>query len=229
MIHCFLLFLFILVKQTSYSRTLGAIYFGTMKTSLTIFLGLLINYGIAQQLNIKYRTATDSTEKLHYLVFTDKSNCKLTYPIRNHGDAMFPQKREFNLTYRVTLDTITFQGPDLDSNNRTIGRLLKSKFIATADRQIFDIVSGYTYVDNELVSDKYDIYSIDGKIYKQKRVKTDGYGLVRKDYRPNRKLKKRVKQINADSCEITVIRGKKAYDKYGLVGMNGVIEIEEKK
>jgi len=26
-----------------------------------------------------------------------------------------------------------------------------------------------------------------------------------------------------------VLRGKDAYDKYGLIGMNGVIEIEEKK
>ena len=200
-----------------------------MKISLTIFLGLLINYGTAQQLNINYRTATDSTERLHYLVFTGKSNCKLIYPIRNHGDAMFPQKRDFNLTYRISQDTITFQGPDLDSNNGTIGRLLKSKFRVTGDRQLFDIVSGYTYVDSELISDKYDIYSIDGKIYKQKSVKTDGYGLVRKDYRPNQKLKKRVKLINADNCKITVLRGKKAYDKYGLIGMNGVIEIVEKK
>ncbi len=142
---------------------------------------------------------------------------------------MFPQKRDFNLTYRISQDTITFQGPDLDSNNGTIGRLLKSKFRVTGDRQLFDIVSGYTYVDSELISDKYDIYSIDGKIYKQKSVKTDGYGLVRKDYRPNQKLKKRVKLINADNCKITVLRGKKAYDKYGLIGMNGVIEIVEKK
>jgi hypothetical protein len=200
-----------------------------MRTSLTIFLGLLINYGTAQQLNINYRTTTDSTERLHYLVFADKSNCRLIYPIRNHGDAMFPQKRELNLTYKVSKDTITFQGDDKDSNNRTIERLLNSKFIITGDRKIFDVVSGYTYVDSDLISDKYDIYSIDGKIYKQKRTKTDGYGLVRKDYRPNKRLKKQVKQIDADNYEIKVLRGKEAYDKYGLIGMNGVIEITEKK
>jgi len=192
-------------------------------------LGLLINYGTAQQLNINYRTTTDSTERLHYLVFADKSNCRLIYPIRNHGDAMFPQKREFNLTYKISKDTITFQGDDTDSNNRTIERLLNSKFVITGDRKIFDVVSGYTYVDSDLISDRYDIYSIDGKIYKQKRTKTDGYGLVRKDYRPNKRLKKQVKQIDADNYEIKVLRGKEAYDKYGLIGMNGVIEITEKK
>jgi hypothetical protein len=200
-----------------------------MRTSLTIFLALLINYGTAQQLNINYRTATDSTERLHHLVFVDKSNCKLIYPIRNHGDAMFPQKREFNLTYRVSQDTITFQGGEMHSNNRTIEQLMNSKFVITGDRKIFDIVSGYTYVDSELTSDKYDIYSVDGTIYKQKRTKTDGYGLVRKNYRPNKRLKRRVKQIDVDNYKITVLRGKVAYDKYGLIGMNGVIEISEKK
>jgi hypothetical protein len=200
-----------------------------MRTSLTIFLGLLINYGTAQQLNINYRTATDSTERLHHLVFVDKSNCKLIYPIRNHGDAMFPQKREFNLTYRVSQYTITFKGGEMHSNNRTIERLMNSKFVIKGDRKISDIVSGYTYVDSELTSDKYDIYSVDGKIYKQKRTKTDGYGLVRKNYRPNKRLKRRVKQIDVDNYKITVLRGKVAYDKYGLIGMNGVIEISEKK
>lgn len=200
-----------------------------MRTSLTIFFGLLFNYATAQHININYRTATDRTERLHYLLFVDKSNCRLIYPIRNHGDAMFPQKREFNLTYRVSHDTITFRSRDMDSNNRTIERLLNSKFVISGEEKIFDVVSGYTYVDVELISDKYDIYSIDGKIYKQKRAKTDGYGLVRRDYRPNKKLEQRVKQIDPDNCKITVLRGKEAYDKYGLIGMNGVIEISETK
>jgi hypothetical protein len=46
---------------------------------------------------------------------------------------------------------------------------------------------------------------------------------------PNKRLKKRLKQIDLDNCEINVLRGKEAYDKYGLIGMNGVIEITEKK
>jgi hypothetical protein len=200
-----------------------------MKLSLIIFFGLLVNYGTAQRLNVNYRTATDSTEKFHFLVFTDKSNVKLIYPIRNHGDAMFPQKREFNFTYTVIQDTIHIQTTDINPNNTTIGRLIKSKFQVNGDRQLFDIVSGYTYVDSNLVLEKYDIYSIDGKTYKQKRIKTDGYGLVRKDYSPNKKLKKRIKELNADNCKITILRGKEAFDKYGLIGMNGVIEIEEKK
>ena len=142
---------------------------------------------------------------------------------------MFPQQRDFPFTYQVNQDTIYIQPADSDTNNKTLKRLKESKFLVNGDNQLFDIVSGYTYVDNNSASDKYDIYSIDGKIYKQKRVKTDGYGLVRKSYRPNKKLRKRIKEFNADNCEITVLRGKEAYDKYGLIGIDGVIEIAEKK
>jgi hypothetical protein len=198
-----------------------------MKFSLTLLLALFINYGRAQQLNIKYRTATDSIDRLHYLVFTDKSNCQLVYPNRNHGDAMLQQQRYFNLTYSVFHDTINLRGQDLDINDRIISRLLKSKFVVTGDKQIFDPITGYTYVDSELISYKYDIYVINGKIYKQKKAKSNGYGLVIKDYKPNQKLKKRIKQIKADSSKITVLRGKEAYNKYGIIGMDGVIEIEE--
>jgi hypothetical protein len=197
-----------------------------MRFLLTIFFGLVINHGTAQKLNINYRTATDSTERLHYLVFKDKSSCRLVYPNRVHGEVIPPP--DFYFGYRVSNDTMTFGYLLLETNN-IVKRLRESKFLITKDGKLVDLVSGFTYVDSKLVSDKYDIYSIDNKIYKQKRVKTDGYGLVRNDYRPNQRLKKRIKKLNPDNCKITILRGKKAYDKYGLIGMNGVIEIEEKK
>lgn len=199
-----------------------------MRVLLILIFGLLSSIGTAQQVNISYRTVADSTEKFHFLVFTDKSNGKLIYPTRNHADVMFPQKREFSFAYSVIKDTIYIKMVESDLNNKTIERLKKSKFKPDGDGQLFDIVSGYTYVDNNLVSDRYDIYSVNGKIYRQKRPRTDGYGLVRKDYRPNQKLKKRIKKINADNYKITILRGKAAYNKYGLIGMNGVIEVTER-
>jgi hypothetical protein len=32
-----------------------------------------------------------------------------------------------------------------------------------------------------------------------------------------------------DKYTVKILNGKSAYDKYGLIGMNGVIEIEQKK
>ncbi len=197
-----------------------------MRVLLIIFFGLVLNYGTAQKLNINYRTSTDSTERLHYLVFTSDSFCKLVYPDRIHGEVIPPPN--FSFGYKRSNDTITFHFLLIETNS-IIKRLKESKFIITQDGKLVDLVSGYTYVDNKLVSDKYDIYSIDGKIYKQKRAKTDGYGLVRKDYKPNERLKKRIKELSSDKFKVTVLRGKNAYDKYGLIGMNGVIEITETK
>ena len=197
-----------------------------MRVLFIIFFGLLVNYGTAQRQNINYRTSIDSTNRLHYLVFTDKSNCKLIYPIIRHGSV---QRPGFYFHYQTSFDTITLQNLLADTSNVINRRLKESKFIVTGDGKLFDLVSGYTYVDKDLVSDKYEIYSIDGKIYKQRSAKTDGYGLARKDYKPNRRLKKKIKQLNSDDLKITILRGKEAYNKYGLIGMNGIIEIEEKK
>lgn len=197
-----------------------------MRFLLIVFFGLLANHGTAQQLNINYRTSTDSTERSHYLVFTSDSFCKLIYPNKTHGEMIPPPN--FSFGYRVINDTIIFHFLLVESNS-IVKRLKESKFIITADGKLFDVISGYTYVDTKLVSDTYDIYSIDGEIYKQRKAKTDGYGLVRKDYRPNQKLKRRIKELNPDNLRVAILRGKEAYDKYGLIGMNGVIEITEKK
>ncbi len=200
-----------------------------MRIIISILLILTINGANAQQLNIGYRTAAESNQKLHYLVFMDKSNCKLKFPPQNHGDAMFPQTRDYVFKYRVDNDTITFYGISADSTNLTLDRILKSKFTVTDDKTLFDCISGYTYVNKDLVSDKYTIYAIDGKVFKQKATEMDGYGLVRKNFKMNSKIKRKVKDLNEDTHTVNILIGKEAYDKYGLIGMNGVIEIEKKE
>ena len=204
-----------------------------MRLILTILLTLTLKYGTSQQLNVSYRTTLDSTQRLHYLVFTGKSNCKLTFPITNHGDAMADgmskQKRDFDLNYKLTGDTIVFSGTDLDTSNFILKRLLSSRFIVKSDKTIYDCVSGYTYVDKKSIDDRHTIYVVDGEIFKQKATKINGYGLVVKDYKTNGRLRRKIKQIDVDKYTVKILKGKSAYDKYGLIGMNGVIEIEQKK
>jgi hypothetical protein len=76
---------------------------------LSVILALVVNVAVAQQLNVNYQTATDSAERVHYLVFTDGSHCKVIYPIRNHGDAMFRGNYNFSLAYQVLHDTDNFR------------------------------------------------------------------------------------------------------------------------
>jgi hypothetical protein len=145
------------------------------------------------------------------------------------ANGMSKQKRDFDLNYRLSGDTIVFSGTESDTVNLVLSRLLKSRFIAKSDKEIYDLVSGYTYVDVKSIDDRHTIYTVDREIFKQKTAKTDFYGLIVKDYKVNGRLKRKIKQIDVDKYAVTILKGKPAYDKYGLIGINGVIEIEQKK
>ena len=93
---------------------------------------------------------------------------------------------------------------------------------------LFSCSSGQFYVDRKSVPEGYLIYIIDNKIYKVRFSKTNGYGLVTGNYRGNRKLRRRLENIDMDTYQFTLIKDKMAFDKYGIVGMNGVVEITHK-
>ena len=198
-----------------------------MKTSIAIFLTLVSTYGLAQQLYVSYRTAKENHERLHYLIFVDSASCKLIFP-RATIDDLIPRKLEFDFKYAVINDTIVFYGATLDSTNSIVSRFLRSKCIITGGSRIFDTVSGYTYVDKELVPDEYFVFAYRGKVYKQ-RLASDGYDLALIIDQLNPRLKRKIRRRNQLNMKLVTVTGKNAYDKYGLRGMNGVIEIAEKK
>jgi hypothetical protein len=145
------------------------------------------------------------------------------------ANGMPKQKKDFDLKYILTGDTIVFSGTNLDTSNFILKRVLSSRFIEKSDKTIYDHVSGYTYVDKNSIDDRHTIYAVHGEIFKQKTTKVDGYGLVVKDYKTYGRLRRKIKQIDVDKYAVNILKGKSAYDKYGLIGMNGVIEIEQKK
>lgn len=191
-----------------------------MRLSLVMLLTFVSTCGISQQLNTNYRTSIEETRALHYLIFIDKVNCKLIFPI-GHSAAMFKQKRNFDLSYKRSGDTIVFLGTGPDTADSFIKQLLKSRFILKSDKTIYDLVSGYTYVDKKSIDDKHTIFAVDGEIFKQRT--------ARKGNKMNGRLRRKVKQMDLNRCTVNIVKGKSAYDKYGLVGMNGVVEIEQKK
>lgn len=199
-----------------------------MRTVVIAMLGLVFGNVTAQQLNINYRTATEGYEGLYYVVFLDKSNCRISFPMTTHVDAMFPRKRNFDMSYKVTNDTISFFSTNLDSTNSVVQRILLSKFVIVGKKKLVDIVNGYTYVDKTRVSDKHIVFAFNGKTYRQKTT-YDGYGLALKVNKLNPRLRRRIKKSGEVNLSVTILRGKSAYEKYGLVGMNGVVEISSNK
>lgn len=200
-----------------------------MRISLVVILGLIYCTGTAQQLNTPYRTAVEDNLQLHYLVFTDEFNCKVIFPLQNHADAMLGLNRGgFNVQYKTTKGTLTFILEEANTVDLIVDRLQNARFILTSDNYLFDSASGFTYLDENLTTDKYTIYSFEGKIYKQKAAKVDGYGLIRKSYKMKGRLKRKLKAVDEEKHTVSIIKGKEAFEKYGLIGMNGVFEIKEK-
>jgi len=189
-----------------------------MRLPLIVLLTLTLNYGTSQRLNATYRTTTGDTQSSHYLTFIDKVDCRLTFPA--HGHVIMTKRLDFDLTYKVSGDTIVFAGTSLDTTNQVVRRFLNSRFILKSDKVMYDLVSGYPYVDKRLIDDKHTIYSIDGEIFKQNN-----------SHKAKGRLKRKLKQIAEDKDKYTfnILKGKPAYDKYGVIGMNGIIEIERKK
>ena len=197
--------------------------------ALSFFILTLTFYNAnSQQLNTNYRTAREQNHRIHLLIFTDSVSCKLTFPATTHGELMMQATYVFNMNYRSVNDTITFYNLQPDSDNIATDRLLEAKFISSKGQSLYDCRSGYTYVPEKNVPDKHIIYSLKGKIYKQKATKIDSYGLIRKEHKMNRRLKRELNKVNIKNYSINLLSGKDAYDKYGLIGINGVFEIERK-
>jgi hypothetical protein len=142
---------------------------------------------------------------------------------------MLGQKRNFEMHYKLNGDTITFLRIRIDTGDLVLEQFINSPFIVRADETIYDLASGYSYVNIKLIDRKHNIYVIDGKLYRQRRAETDGYGIVKKAYKTNCRLRKKIKQVDVNKCTINILKGKSAYEKYSLIGMNGVIEVDMKK
>lgn len=71
---------------------------------------------------------------------------------------------------------------------------------------------------------------IDEKKYVYERLVTDGYGLIRREARKNKGFEKAFTEVleNPDEYETKVIRGLTAYEKFGLIGINGVSIMNKK-
>ncbi len=142
---------------------------------------------------------------------------------------MTGKKKDVEFNYRVKNDTLILSLIDSVIIDSTISQFTGSYFIVRKDGRIYNCTSGYTYLDNRFIHDKYIIYVLDGGIFKQKAGKVNGYGLITKEYKQNKKLRRKLRNVNENEHIITVLKGRIAYEKYDLLGMNGVIEIDTKK
>jgi hypothetical protein len=181
---------------------------------LIVVICFISNIGFCQKIGVKYRPTLDST--FHYLTFKEDSIAELN-GIGSYWKKIMPKQREFKYTKKG--DTITFtliDKLDHDSIDIVSRRILNAHFIRKHNNQLYDIDNEAYYIDwRKSKKIKGTVFSIDGKILLHS---------YKKDAIP---LK--IKKINKELYQITILSGKEGFEKYGPIGINGVFEFKRKK
>ena len=188
------------------------------REGISILLFLLITITVnAQKTGIEYITAIDTLEPNHHLIFKKDGTFTLVYHIRRGVNWNIEKPKTF--AYKKVNDTLhisLINESGFATLNTVEKRILNSKFVVESKSQLRDPKSGYIYVSQKCVRKfKNGIIVLENEIYIIKNKKMRG-------------LHRKLKQINIDNYKTKLIRGKRALDKYGFIGMYGVIEITEK-
>tara|TARA_R110002012_G_scaffold319261_1_gene539237 strand:- start:3982 stop:4608 length:627 start_codon:yes stop_codon:yes gene_type:complete len=205
-----------------------------MKKPLRILIILLISLiagqSYSQEFNkIYYGIVSDSINRNHYLEFKNDSIVELT-SIRRH---MQPQLR-IELTYSNNEGNISIKSDQItekDANEiKQYGFIpfLTGIFMENDGKAFLNKTDGIIYVMyDDFKNDSYTTYIIDGIEYRQEDAIANSYGLLEREPKRNRKLKRKLKKIEPDlkNYKIEVYKGIDAYLKFGYEKVLGVIEL----
>jgi hypothetical protein len=173
----------------------------------------------AQRMGSEYRTAIDSLNLLHYITFNRDSSVIVRFPSTPGVFIRDTKAIKINWYFTKKGNSIRIKTDDpieMVKENIVTQRLANSNFTINQNNTLYDQNSGFTYVlKKSIKNNKYGAFAIDGKIY-----------MIRK--RNPIALKKKIKDIQPDQFTNNYLRGRAAYDKYGIKGINGVIEINKK-
>ncbi|AGC78068.1 hypothetical protein LX97_03155 [Nonlabens dokdonensis] len=205
------------------------------KTVVLIILCLTFQYSFGQNKNDFYTSFSESGIK-HNLNF-DKNNIVRISSIRRHMSPFY------NLvgTYKKRGDSIYIKIQKI--NSLEVSKAKKFGFESFSEMELVLYANGSELIDpknrtvyvtsrklNRKKIKRQSIAFIDNKKYIYERLVTDGYGLIRREPRKNKSFDKALAEVlkNPDNYERTIIRGLTAYEKYGLIGINGVSIINKK-
>jgi hypothetical protein len=171
----------------------------------------------AQSIDTKYRTTRDSSETLHFITFNKNKTVTLYYEpgagVYFNSTIFYPQI----FSCEINADTIYIKpipGNFYDTTG-TYNRLVDAKFIAVSHNRLFDLMSRNTYVPD----------------YQARKIKKTPFAINNKIYFPGKLsfgLNHKLKETDTINYSFKILKGKTAYDKYGIKAINGIIEINKK-
>ena len=208
-----------------------------MKKPLRILIILLIclfaSESYSQEFNkIYYGIVSDSISRNHYLEFKNDSIVEL-YSIQRHMQSQFKMAFVFkkeNGKIRIQKNRIT--PTELEKLNQYGFEYFSKKIeLDTDGKALLDKTNRVVYVIyDDFKNDNYTTYIIDGNEYRQENALANSYGLLEREPKRNRKLKRKLKKIESDlkNYKIEVYKGIDAYLKFGYEKVLGVIELNRK-
>ena len=204
-----------------------------LRILITLLICLITGESYSQEFNkLYYGIVSDSINRNHYLEFKNDSIVELI-SIRRH---MQPQLR-IELTYSKHDGNISIN-PDKINEQKAeeikqygFNPFLTEVFLENDGKAFLNKTDKIIYVEhNDFKNESYTTYIIDGIEYRQKDAIANSYGLLERQPKRNRKLKRKLKKIEPDieNYKIEVHKGIDAYLKFGYEKVLGVIELKRK-
>ena len=208
-----------------------------MKKPLRILIILLIclfaSESYSQEFNkIYYGIVSDSISRNHYLEFKNDSIVEL-YSIQRHMQSQFKMVFVFKKENgKIRIQKNRIKPTELEKLNQYGFEYFSKKIeLDTDGKALLDKTNRVVYVIyDDFKNDKYTTYIIDGNEYRQENALANSYGLLEREPKRNRKLKRKLKKIESDlkNYKIEVHKGIDAYLKFGYEKVLGVIELNRK-
>lgn len=205
------------------------------KIICVIILSFLSINIFGQKQNDFYTSFSESVIK-HTLDFDENGIVRIS-SIRKHMSPFY----SLNGTYKKVGDSIYIKFEKINSSDLTKAREFGFEMFSEIELSLYqngseliDPKNRTVYVTSKKLKrrkiKRKSITFINGKKYIYERWVTDGYGLIRWEPRKNKRYEKAFSKVleNIDEYETSVIRGLTAYEKFGLIGINGVSIIKRK-
>ena len=202
----------------------------------TLLLLLWFDNSYSQTFNKTYvGVASDSLHDDPILVFKNDSIVELTSRPRHMSGQLRLTLGYYKVNNVIIIPLIQLSQTDSTSLiTYKFGQFTDTYSVKLDNRCLLDEKNNIIYA----LSDNYGYnkdfiltWIIDGKKFRQNLGRTDGYGLIRKKPRTNRKLQKRLDSIKdeiKEKYDVKIYKGLAAYQKFGFAYIPGVFVLTKK-
>jgi hypothetical protein len=186
-----------------------------------ILISLIPASIFCQRYDAHYFTSSDSTFNHYFIEFRENGEVLVRRPF--YAGLYIKSLYEIGtLNYERMEDTIHVyfkSGALSDTLPSVLANLGNSKILIKSKDELVDINSGSIYVTDRYIRKK-GMKNAILLVFENRKYKSKKLGSYL--------LKRRLKRIDPRDLEISILKGKEATDKYGSIGINGVIEFNKK-